>query len=43
MRMALREEAMDSKGMKEIVLSRVAEHVIKLALLQAVGCDPKIR
>lgn len=34
-----REEAIASGGMREIVASREAEHLIKLANLYAVGCD----
>jgi len=36
-----REEAIVSGGMREIVASRQAEHVIKLALVYAVGCAPE--
>jgi hypothetical protein len=38
-RTSKREEAMSSGGMREIVASREAEHVVKLALLYAVGCE----
>lgn len=36
-----RDEAMSSGGMREIVASREAEHVVKLALCYAVGCEPQ--
>lgn len=38
---AKRDEATNAGGMQEIVASREAEHVIKLALLYAVGCQPE--